>query len=69
MAEEKREPRNIMVNSDKEIIDVLKEINETLKVKNKIIPQERRKNKKMLEMVKLTGSWKKKNKNGQTFLI
>ena len=33
--EEKKEPRRIMVNSDEEIIEALKEINETLKVKER----------------------------------
>jgi len=31
--EERKEPRRIVVNSDEEIIEALKEINKTLKVK------------------------------------
>jgi hypothetical protein len=32
-------PRRIMVNSDEELIEALKQINETLKVKSECIPQ------------------------------
>ena len=39
--QEKKEPRRIMVSSDEEIIEALKEINETLKVKSKSIRQVR----------------------------
>jgi hypothetical protein len=44
--EEREGPRRIMVNSDEEIIAALKEINETLKVKDKrkIICKEGKKN-------------------------
>ncbi|HUN54002.1 MAG TPA: hypothetical protein VMU29_02485 [Smithella sp.] len=35
--EQKEGPRRIMVNSDEELIEALKEINETLKEKTKII--------------------------------
>jgi hypothetical protein len=41
--EERKEPRKIMVNSDEEIVEALKKINETLKVKEerKTILQEK----------------------------
>jgi DNA helicase IV len=44
--ENKESPRRIMVNSDEEIVEALKEINETLKVKDKrnIICKERKEN-------------------------
>jgi hypothetical protein len=35
--EQKEGPRRIMVNSDEDLIEALKEINETLKVKRNII--------------------------------
>lgn len=38
--EQREGPRRVMVNSDEELIDALKEINETLKVKRKIICKE-----------------------------
>jgi hypothetical protein len=38
--EQRGGPRRIMVNSDEELIEALKEINETLKVKKKIICKE-----------------------------
>jgi hypothetical protein len=38
--EQRGGPRRVMVNSDEELIEALKEINETLKVKKKIICKE-----------------------------
>jgi hypothetical protein len=38
--EQKEGPRRIMVNSDEDLIEALKEINETLKEKRKIICKE-----------------------------
>jgi hypothetical protein len=38
--EQKEGPRRIMVNSDEDLIEALKEINETLKEKRKIIRKE-----------------------------
>jgi hypothetical protein len=35
--EQREGPRRVMVNSDEDLIEALKEINETLKVKRKII--------------------------------
>jgi hypothetical protein len=54
-------PRRIMVNSDEDIIEALKEINETLKVKSENIHQVRdekikdRKNGKIHRIVKAEG--------------
>jgi hypothetical protein len=49
-------PRRIIVNSDEELIEALKEINETLKVKSECVPQVIKKN-------------NKDGKNGKTFRI
>ena len=38
--EQREGPRRVMVNSDEELIEALKEINETLKEKRKIICKE-----------------------------
>jgi hypothetical protein len=38
--EQREGPRRIMVNSDEDLIEALKEINETLKEKRKIIRKE-----------------------------
>jgi len=54
-------PRRIMVNSDEEIIEALKEINETLKVKSESILQVRKekikdgRNGKIYKIVKAEG--------------
>ena len=56
-----------MVNSDEDLIEALKAINETLKVKRKIIYKTGNGKWTMGEMVKLAGLWKQKDKSGQIF--
>ena len=59
--EQKEGPRRIMVNSDEDIIEALKEINETLKVKSESILQVRKekikdgRNGKIYKIVKAEG--------------
>ena len=60
--QEKREgPKRIMVNSDEDIIEALKEVNETLKVKSESILQVRKekikdgRNGKIYKIVKAEG--------------
>jgi hypothetical protein len=60
--EQREGPRRVMVNSDEDLIEALKEINATLKVKRKIICKKERRNEKWKDG-QINGTWEDKKGN------